>query len=569
LRIRILLLGLLLFGIAGLASAQQDFVVGPLTAQAAACPVSPGQQSQSTSALTLATMNAGGATFTIGASAFSGTVSFFGSGDGAVTWQPLNVFPSNSTTPVTTATAAGVWQVNVAAYTNVCMVATTYSSGTITATIRKATVSARAGGGGGGGAGVASLNALTGAVTLAAGTNISLTPAGNTITVADTSITGLTTGSLTKAGSATTVVNSLCDEGITTANTLTCNDTGGIATPGFIGTGTGAGFDALVQGADNCVAKQPAGSVCWEAPASGVTSYHGLFAVTPSTGIPHYNYSAPTITETISPITGADCPTCTTSVAAITNNVLPKGSGGAQGLQNSLTTDDGTTLAYTGAGGVEAPIFEATGPTAGFFAVSQGTTSAAVDPCNVANTACFQAPAAVTSYVQDVPGAAPVNNNSASICSNASPSICAFAKMSQTGMVAAQQAGLTSVTNLTGLSFSVEASTKYVMTCTLYYQVSATTANLSIAITGPASPTFVSYSLFDTDTATGVAESGVATSFATTLSGSGTSTATTNFPATVTMGLSNGVNAGTVQVQAGAVGTGNSTIQTGSWCQLQ
>lgn len=149
-RIRILLLVLLLFGIAGVAAAQQDFVAGPLTVAAAACPVSPGMESQSTSALTLGTMNAGGATFTIGASAFSGTVSFFGSADGAVTWQPLNVFPSNSTTPVTTATAAGVWQVNVAAYTNVCMVFTTATSGTVTGTIRKATVSARAGGGGGG-----------------------------------------------------------------------------------------------------------------------------------------------------------------------------------------------------------------------------------------------------------------------------------------------------------------------------------------------------------------------------------------------------------------------------------
>jgi len=404
-RIRILLLGLLLFGIPRLVRAQQDFVVGPLTAQAAACPVSPGQVSQSTSALTLATVNYGGATFTIGASAFSGTVSFFGSGDGAVTWQPLNVFPSNSTTPVTTATAAGVWQVNVAAYTNVCMVATTYSSGTITATIRKATVSARAGGGGGGGAGVASLNALTGAVTLAAGTNISLTPAGNTITVADTSITGLTTGSLTKAGSATTVVNSLCDEGITTANTLTCTDTSGIAAPGFVGTGTGAGFDALVQGADNCVAKQPAGSVCWEAPAAGVTSYHGLYAVTPSTGIPHYSYSAPTITETISAIVGADCPTCIISAGAITNNVLPKGNG-AQGLVNSSITDNGTNVTTTDTGGYVAPVFTANGATAGFMDFAQGTTSGAVAPCNTANSICFQAPTAVTSYLINLAGAA-------------------------------------------------------------------------------------------------------------------------------------------------------------------
>jgi hypothetical protein len=48
-----------------------------------------------------------------------------------------------------------------------------------------------------------------------------------------------------------------------------------------------------------------------------------------------------TVTPTIS------CPTCNTSAAAITNNVLAKGSGGAQGLANSSVTDNGTTVAAT------------------------------------------------------------------------------------------------------------------------------------------------------------------------------------------------------------------------------
>jgi hypothetical protein len=38
------------------------------------------------------------------------------------------------------------------------------------------------------------------------------------------------------------------------------------------------------------------------------------------------------------------CPTCNTSAAAITSNVLPKGSGGAQGLANSSITDNGTNV---------------------------------------------------------------------------------------------------------------------------------------------------------------------------------------------------------------------------------
>lgn len=38
------------------------------------------------------------------------------------------------------------------------------------------------------------------------------------------------------------------------------------------------------------------------------------------------------------------CPTCTTSAASVTSNVLPKGSGGAQGLANSSISDDGATV---------------------------------------------------------------------------------------------------------------------------------------------------------------------------------------------------------------------------------
>lgn len=46
------------------------------------------------------------------------------------------------------------------------------------------------------------------------------------------------------------------------------------------------------------------------------------------------------------------CPTCNTSAAAITANFFPKGSGGAQGLANSLAGDNGSTLTYTGANGI-------------------------------------------------------------------------------------------------------------------------------------------------------------------------------------------------------------------------
>ena len=92
-------------------------------------------------------------------------------------------------------------------------------------------------------------------------------------------------------------------------------------------TGSGAGYFAYGQGAENCVANQPAGSVCWEAPASGVTSYHGLFAVTPSSGIPHYTYSSPTITETIGPVSLTSDVSGSTPIANGGTNATSAGAG--------------------------------------------------------------------------------------------------------------------------------------------------------------------------------------------------------------------------------------------------
>ena len=49
--------------------------------------------------------------------------------------------------------------------------------------------------------------------------------------------------------------------------------------------------------------------------------------------------------------------------------------------------------------------FQSKGTTAGFVAYTQGSTSAAVAPCNAANTICDQAPTAVTAGVRTLPGA--------------------------------------------------------------------------------------------------------------------------------------------------------------------
>jgi hypothetical protein len=88
------------------------------------------------------------------------------------------------------------------------------------------------------------------------------------------------------------------------------------------------------------------------------------------------------------------------SSAILNTNILVKGGGAGGAPTNSLVTDNGTTATYAGTGGVLAPIFTANGTTAGFTDFPQGSTSAAVAPCNTANSICYQAPTSVTAQLR-------------------------------------------------------------------------------------------------------------------------------------------------------------------------
>jgi len=127
--------------------------------------------------------------------------------------------------------------------------------------------------------------------------------------------------------------------------------------------------------------------------------------------------------------------------------------------------------------------------------------------------------------------------------------------------------GFTNVTGTNSLAFSAAASTNYTMTCTLYYQA-ASTGGLNIEFTGPASPTNITYSLVDPGSATTLVQAAVATAYSTSL-GAAVTTATTNFPATVTLSLQNGTNAGTVQMLAKSSAAAQLQIQSGSFCVWQ
>lgn len=68
--------------------------------------------------------------------------------------------------------------------------------------------------------------------------------------------------------------------------------------------------------------------------------------------------------------------------------------------------DTSPTLVTPVLGVASATTLTTTGTTAGFVDYPQGTTSAAVAPCNTATSICVQAPTAVTSYLVNLPGAA-------------------------------------------------------------------------------------------------------------------------------------------------------------------
>jgi hypothetical protein len=96
----------------------------------------------------------------------------------------------------------------------------------------------------------------------------------NTTGTAGNGVTAGTTGFLQKAGSTTTLANTLCDEGITAVNTMTCADTAGIAAPFLASTSATAGFVDYAQGSTSVAVTlcATATSICEQAPTS-VTSY--------------------------------------------------------------------------------------------------------------------------------------------------------------------------------------------------------------------------------------------------------------------------------------------------------
>lgn len=70
---------------------------------------------------------------------FSATLQFEGSGNGGTSWDAVDCFPPNSATAVTSATAPGLWQCNVASLTNLRVRCSAFTSGPVVATINTST----------------------------------------------------------------------------------------------------------------------------------------------------------------------------------------------------------------------------------------------------------------------------------------------------------------------------------------------------------------------------------------------------------------------------------------------
>lgn len=117
-------------------------------------------------------------------------------------------------------------------------------------------------------------------------------------------ISGLTTGFFSKAASATSIANSLCDEGITTSNVITCTDTGGITAPSFQGSSSSAaGYFQSSQGtAPSAVAN------AWQifSPPSVTGSLQLILPEAAATGLWHLANSSGAETSTFSPVVGSD-----------------------------------------------------------------------------------------------------------------------------------------------------------------------------------------------------------------------------------------------------------------------
>jgi hypothetical protein len=103
----------------------------------------------------------------------------------------------------------------------------------------------------------------------------------------------------------------------------------------------------------------------------------------------------------------------------------------------------------------------------------------------------------------------------------------------------------------------------------IFWQASANTAGPQFQLTGPSSPTNVVLNLRSAVTTTTFINPAAAAAFSTAVANSGTVTTATTLSAYLNFEVTNGLTAGTINVQAAANGTGTLSIIPGSYCLIQ
>jgi hypothetical protein len=244
------------------------------------------------------------------------------------------------------------------------------------------------------------------------------------------------------------------------------------------------------------------------------------------------------------------------SASALTTNVLPKAviATGNMLMANSSLTDTGTALTTSDTTFTVGSASCTLGTGFGFCG-STGTFGTAA-----ASVGLFEADSTINSWRWNV-------NN-----------LTQTQQLPQTAVLHSSftnsNTTFTTITDGTrAWSWPVAASQDYVLECTLTYTGATATSNSpNFQITGPASPTAVSYTVEGAGNATTPAfVSANAASFSTSLNPFTTlASDTATYTAHIYMGLSNGSTGGTVAVQAkNTTGTDVLTIYLGSSCRMQ
>jgi hypothetical protein len=252
------------------------------------------------------------------------------------------------------------------------------------------------------------------------------------------------------------------------------------------------------------------------------------------------------------------------SSALVGTNVLFKSGGAGAAPAASTVTDNGSLLSTAQNGIISQPSVYA-----GSFVMHQGT-AVSVTTGAVAH----MAPTSVTGYIVTEPGAGPANNNmmksySAISSNNTTES---FLQAPRKAMLSSAYTNATATAS-TILSFTVDASTSYVVRCHGTYKA-ATGGAFVLTVTGPATPTLVQYDFMP---AVGLA-SGTPTFYDVNATGSAypsavgsgaVTTAATDMPWNLELGYTNGTTAGTLAIQGQTISTNTLTVEAGSYCQMQ